>query len=579
MYIDVVPNRNSPPAVLLREAFRSGGKVTKRTVANLSDWPTHKIDALRIVLKTDGPVDVIRRGDFDGFSISRSLPHGHVVATLGAMTRLHISELIGLEPDVCKRVLALIAARILEPQSKLATARAMSDASAHWSLAQVLGLPLTTTSDDLYEAMDAVLERQDDIEKRLVAQHLRDGSLLLYDLTSTYFEGHSCPLAEYGHSRDGKSGLLQVVIGLLCTRDGCPVAVEVFPGSTSDPKSFTAQVKKVREKFGLTNVILVGDRGMITNARIRDDLQDVEGMEWITALRNSSIRTLRDQGAIQLGVFDKQNMAEITSPDFPDERLIVCRNPLLAQERSRKRIELLAVTQTRVEEVQKRVTREKKPLRGKVKIARAVEQALGRHKMGKHFVLSIEDDSFSWKRDEESIKKEAQLDGFYVIRTSVPAQQLSAAEAVAAYKDLATVERAFRTLKGVDLKVRPIHHRLEKRVRSHVFLCMLAYYVEYHMHQWLAPIIFQDDDKDAAAKARIDIVSPAVRSGSAHQKIATKVTQDGMPVHSFHSLIGDLATISLNTITPKDDLPSFTMVTRPTPLQKRAFELMSVAVP
>ena len=299
----------------------------------------------------------------------------------------------------------------------------------------------------------------------------------------------------------------------------------------------------------------------------------------LTALRNSDIKKLRDQGAIQLGVFDKLNMAEIFSPDFPDERLIVCRNPLLAQERTRKRLELLAVTQARLEEVEERVKREMQPLRGNVEIARAVEKALGRHKMGKHFTLSIEDDSFSWTRDELSIEKEAQLDGFYVIRTSVPAQQLSADEAVAAYKDLATVERAFRTLKGVDLKVRPIHHRLEKRVRSHVFLCMLAYYVEYHMRQWLAPIIFQDDDRDAAAMARADIVSPAVRSDSAHHKIASKVTQDGMPVHSFQSLIGDLATISLNTITPKGNLPSFTMVTRPTPLQKRAFELMGVAAP
>jgi transposase len=427
--------------------------------------------------------------------------------------------------------------------------------------------------------MDGALERQDDSEKKLVAQHLRDGSLLLYDLTSTYFEGHSCPLAEYVHSHDGKPGLLQVVVGLLCTREGCPVSVEVFPGNTSDPKSFTAQVEKVRAKFGLTDVIMVGDRGMITSARIRDDLQDVEGMEWITALRNSDIKKLRDQGAIQLGVFDKQNLAEITAPDFPGERLIVCRNPLLAKERSRKRLELLEVTQTRLEEVSQRVTREKRPLRGKVAIARAVERALGRHKMGKHFVLSIDDDSFSWKRDESAITLEAQLDGFYVIRTSVPAQQLSADQAVAAYKDLATVERAFRTLKGVDLKVGPIHHRLEKRVRSHVFLCMLAYYVEYHMRQWLAPIIFQDDDPDSAAKARDDIVSPAVRSDSAHQKIATKVTQDGTPVHSFTSLIWDLATISLNTITPKGNLPSFTMVTRPTPLQKRAFELMSVAAP
>jgi len=373
--------------------------------------------------------------------------------------------------------------------------------------------------------------------------------------------------------------LLQITVRLLCNREGCPVAVEVFPGNTGDPTSFTAQVAKVRERFGLTQVIMVGDRGMITSARIREDLRGVPGMAWITALRNADIRSLRDQGAIQLGIFDTTNMAEISSPDFPDERLIVCRNPLLAAERTRKRNELLETTQMRLEDIQRKVTRAEKPLKGQVAIARAVEKAFGRHKMEKHFIVTIEDASFSWKRNDEEITKEAELDGFYVIRTSVPLQQLSATEAVAAYKDLATVERAFRTMKGLDLKIRPIHHVREDRVRSHVFLCMLAYYVEYHMRCWLAPILFHDDDRESAAAERPDIVTPALRSEKAHHKDATKRTATGGPVHSFHTLLKDLATISLNTLTSTPDVPAFTLVTRSTPVQERAFDLLKVPTP
>jgi hypothetical protein len=579
MFIDVVPNRTSAPAVLLRESWRDKGKVAKRTIANISDWPPEKIEALRVVLKSDGKVDVVQRGGFTGLTITRSLPHGHVAATLGAMTRLKFQDLLGLNPETSKRVFALIAARILDPQPKLAIARALSEESTQWSLARILELPDHTSSDDLYEAMDALVARQGAIEKALARRHLSDGSLLLYDLTSTYFEGHTCPLANYGHSRDGKRGLPQITVGLLCNREGCPVAIEVFPGNTGDPTSFTAQVAKVRERFGLTQVIMVGDRGMITSARIREDLRGAPGMAWITALRNADIRNLRDQGAIQLGIFDTTNLAEISSPDFPDERLIVCRNPLLATERTRKRRELLETTQARLEEIRKKVTRSERPLKGKVAIARAVEKAFGRHKMEKHFIVAIDDASFSWKRDEEKIAKEQELDGFYVVRTSVPVAQLSATEAVAAYKDLATVERAFRTMKSLDLKLRPIHHVREDRVRSHVFLCMLAYYVEYHMRQWLAPILFQEDDRESAAAERADIVSPALRSEKAHQKDASKRTATGGPVHSFHTLLKDLATISLNTLTSTPDVPAFTLVTRPTVVQARAFALLKVPSP
>jgi transposase len=579
MFIDVVPNRSSPPAVLLRESSRENGKVTKRTIANLSDWPEEKIEALRVVLKSDGKVDVVKRGGFTGLTITRSLPHGHVVATLGAMTRLKFQDLLGLNPETSKRVFALIASRILDPQPKLAIARALSEESTQWSLGRILELPEHTSSDDLYDAMDALVARQGSIEKTLAKRHLSDGSLLLYDLTSTYFEGHTCPLATYGHSRDGKRGLLQITVGLLCNREGCPIAVEVFPGNTGDPTSFTAQVAKIRERFGLSQVIMVGDRGMITSARIREDLRGVPGMAWITALRNADIRALRDQGAIQLGIFDTTNLAEISSSAFPDERLIVCRNPLLAAERTRKRNELLDTTQARLEDVQRKVTRAEKPLKGQVAIARAVEKAFGRHKMEKHFIVTIEDESFAWKRNDEKIAKEAELDGFYVIRTSVPLEQLPANEAVAAYKDLATVERAFRTMKGLDLKIRPIHHVREDRVRSHVFLCMLAYYVEYHMRQWLAPILFHDDDRESAAAERADIVTPALRSEKAHQKDASKRTANGAPVHSFHTLLKDLATISLNTLTSTPDVPAFTLVTRPTTVQEQAFALLKVPTP
>lgn len=580
MYVDIVPNRNSPPAVLLREAYREDGKIVKRTIANISDWPMDKVEALRVLLKSNGGMQVVPTGDMP-MDVVRSVPIGHVAAVLGAMQRLDLAGIIGLDGAVGARVQALIAARILDPQSKLATAQGLDAADGGWTqgLSDALGLG-PVEADDLYAAMDALEARQAGIERGLVHRHLQDGSLVLYDLTSTYFHGRTCPLAKLGYSRDGKKGLLQITVGLLCTREGCPVAVEVFEGNSGDPGTFTAQVAKVQERFGLKRVVYVGDRGMITNARIRDDLAGLPGVGWITCLRAPAIQELRDQGAIQLGLFDDQDLAEITSEEYAGERLVVCRNPLLAEERARKRRELLAATEADLTEIAARVRRTKRPLRGEAQIARAVERALSHHKVGKHFTVTITNDTIAWTRNEDDIRSEAELDGFYVIRAKVPDQQTTADELVSTYKGLSAVERAFRTLKGVDLKIRPIHHRLTKRVRGHVLLCMLAYYVEFHLRQWLAPILFHDTDPDEAAAQRASVVAPAQRSDEAKAKDRTKRTPDGMPVHSFPSLMSDLATMARNTIQPRiAGVKPFIKTTLPTPFQRRAFELLQVPIP
>ncbi len=579
MYVDIVPNRDSPPAILLREAWRENGKICKRTVANISDWPMDKALALRALLKSDGGVHVVPVGE-SPLEVTRSVPYGHVAAVLGAITRLEIAEILGLEGQVGQRALALIAARILDPQSKLATAQGLGDESG-WlqELSKTLGLGESVDEDDLYAAMDALEARQPVIEQTLAKRHLHDGSLVLYDLTSTYFHGHSCPIAKMGYSRDGKKGLLQITVGLLCTREGCPVAVEVFPGNSGDPSTFTAQVKKVKDRFGLAHVVYVGDRGMITNARIRDDLADLPGVGWITCLRAPAIQELRDQGAIQLTIFDQQDMAEITSDEYPGERLVVCRNPLLAEERTRKRTELLDATDGELSEISARVMRAKKPLRGAAEIGRAVERALAHHKVGKHYDITITDTTFTWARNQERIEREAELDGFYVIRAKVPQPEMSAADLVATYKGLSAVERAFRTLKGVDLKIRPIYHRLEKRVRAHVLLCMLAYYVEFHMRSWLAPVLFQDDQPDEAKSLRESVVAPAERSTSAQEKASRKRSTENLPVHNFQSLLRDLSTISKNTIQPLvKGAQSFVQITLPTVFQRKAFELLQVPI-
>jgi transposase len=572
MYVAVVPNRSSPPAVLLRESFRQDGKVHNRTVANISSWPPDKIEALRRVLKgataTSAPVNTLQ--------ILRSQPHGHVAATVGSLQKLGLDRLLDSAPSRQRDlVVAMIVARILDPSSKLATARSLDPDTLSNSLGEFLGLQ-KVQDDDLYRAMDWLLERQHNIEDSLAKRHFTEGGLVLYDLTSTYFEGSHCDLAHLGHSRDDKGGKPQIVFGLLTDAAGCPVAVEVFEGNTSDPRTVPAQVKKLRGRFGLKQVVFVGDRGMITSARLREDFTE-DGLSWITALRATSIQKLAADGALQPSLFDIADLAEITDPGYPNERLVACFNPVLSARRAHKRDELLQATEKELEKVAVATRREKRPLRGRHNIGLRAGRVLGRFKMGKHYTLHIEDDSFRYERKPESIDREKKLDGIYVIRTNVKAEAMSAPEVVRGYKQLSNVERAFRSLKTVDLKVRPIHHRMADRVRAHVFLCMLAYYVEWHMRRKLAPLLFEDDDKEAAGQQRDSVVKPARRSPAADSKAGTKHNEEGLPVHSFRSLLADLATLTLNRIQPGDpDLPTFQKLSNPTPIHTEALSLLGV---
>ena len=571
MYIETVPNRNSPPAVLLREGWREGKRVRKRTIANLSAWPAEKINTLRRLLKNEPLVS--RNAAFD---ITRSLPHGHVAAVLGTLKKLRLDRTIaGTASPERQRAIALIAARILDPGSKLATARGLAQATARDSLAETLDIG-DTDENDLYAAMDWLLERQDAIERRLAKRHLADGALVLYDLTSSYLEGRRCPLAKRGHSRDGKRGKLQIEFGLLCDQAGCPVAVEVFDGNTADPMTVGTQIDKLRHRFGLHRVVLVGDRGMLTEARIREDVKPA-GLDWISALRSSAIRELVESGTVQMSLFDETDLVEIRSDAYPGERLMVCRNPLLAAERARKRKDLLQATERLLEPIAAATTREKRRLAGKDKIGLRVGKVVGKCKMAKHFELDIADHSFGYRRNPSSIAREAALDGLHIVRTSLTAAELDAEGTVRAYKRLSAVERAFRSLKTVDLKVRPIFHHAANRVRAHVFLCMLAYYVEWHMRQRLKPLLFDDDDAAAAEAARPSIVAPAEVSASAKNKARRKRTADGLPVHSFRTLLGDLATIAKNRIVARlEGAEPFEVVTRPTALQRKALELLGV---
>jgi len=570
MFIDIVPNRNSRPAVLLRESWREGRKTRKRTVANLTGLPDEAIDALRRALKGEKLIPVE-----GSFTIERSLPHGHVAAVLGTLRRIGLDAVLASRPCVERaRVMAMVAARILAPGSKLATARGMGGESATSTLAGELGVE-GASGEDLYAAMDWLLERQTRIEKKLAARHLQDGTLLLYDVSSSYFEGRTCPLAKFGHSRDEKPGKLQIVFGLLCAPNGCPVAVEVFPGNTSDPATLASAITTVRERFGLRRVILVADRGLATEARIEAELRPVAGLDWISALRAPAIKALRESGDLQLSLFDHRDLAEISSAAFPGERLIVCRNPLLAADRARTRNALLAATEAKLKQIRAAVTRGRNPLSGSDAIGVRLGRVLGRSKMGKHFVCRITDRSFTYERDEASIQEEAALDGFYVVRTSLPASELSAEDTVAAYKALAQVERAFRSQKTVDLRVRPIYHRREPRVRAHVFLCMLAYHVEWHMRRALAPILFDDHDREAARRARSSVVAPAEISAAAKAKKQTRRTEDGLPVQSFQSLLAHLRTLTRNRVRATPAV-AFDQLTQPTPLQQRAFDLLHV---
>jgi hypothetical protein len=573
MYVAKVPNRGSPPAVLLRESYREAGKVKNRTLANLSAWPEAKVDALSRVLKGQpSPA-----ADLDGaFEITRSLPHGHVAAVLGTARRLGLDELIDPAPSRHRDlVTAMAVAQVIAPDSKLAIARGLRDATAASSLGKVLGVGCCD-EDDLYEAMDWLAARQQTIEDALAARHLAGGTLVLYDVSSAAFEGRTCPLGAIGHPKDGVRGRLQIVYGLLTSKDGIPVAIEVFAGNTGDPTTVASQVTKVKDRFGITKVVLVGDRGMLTAARLREDVRP-EGLDWITALRAPQVKKLVRDGDLQLTLFDVQDLAEITSPDFPGERLVACMNPFLETERARKRESLLAATEADLEKIAAACARARRPLRGQDTIAVRADRVLKRRKVGKHFTIAITDDSLSYARNQDSITAEAALDGIYVLRTSVQPGDLEPAEVVSSYKALAQVERAFRAF-NTDLDIRPIRHRTEDRVRAHVFLRMISYYITWHMQARLAPLLFTDDDKPAAQAARQSPVAPAARSPKALAKAATKHTPAAVPVHSFASLLTDLATICLNTIAPADPaLPGFRLVTTPTAVQRQAFDLLGIS--
>jgi hypothetical protein len=567
MYIELVPNRSSPPAILLREGWRDGKKTRKRTLANLSDWPPHKIDLFRRLLRDEMLVSPAAL-----FDTERTLPHGHVEAVLGTIRKIGLETVIAAkrsrERDL---VVAMIAERLLHPCSKLATTRLWHTTT----LAEELGVA-DADEDDLYAAMDWLRARQDRIEQKLAARHLREGAVVLYDVSSSYYEGRTCPLARFGHDRDGHTGRPIIVYGVLTDGDGRPIAVSVYPGNTADPTTVRDQVDLLRTRFGLVRLVLVGDRGMLTQPQI-DLLKTAPGLGWITALTSVAIRKLVTQGALQLSLFDHQHLAEISSPDFPGERLMACYNPVLAQERSRKRQALLEATEQGLTKLARDVARRTKtPLAASV-IGLKAGKILERHKVGKHYQLTIGDGTFQWIRRDEAIAAEAKLDGIYVIRTSEPAEPFSAADTVRTYKSLSQVERAFRCLKGIDVLVRPIRHRTEARVPAHIFLCVLAYYVEWHMRRALAPMLFEDEDLPAD-RPRRDPVLPAQPSASAKAKKATHTTPDGLPVHSFESLIAELASRARNTYRLKSDDSqlTFKQIPAPTPIQRRAYELLGL---
>ena len=571
MYITRVPNRASPPAVLLRESYREGGKVKNRTVANLSSWPEAKVEALARALKGLPPAGL------EGMvEVARSLPHGHVAAVLGTIGELGLEELIDPEPSRQRDlVTAMAVAQVTGPGSKLAIARGLREATAASSLGEVLHLG-GCDEDDLYGAMDWLAARQDRIEDALAARHLAGGTLVLYDVSSAAFEGRTCPLGAIGHPKDGVRGRLQIVYGLLTSTGGVPVAIEVFKGNTGDPKTVAAQVAKVKDRFALSRVVLVGDRGMLTAARLREDIRPA-GLDWITALRAPQVKALVRDGALQLELFDQMDLAEISSPDYPGERLVACKNPFLEAERARKRESLLTATEADLAKIAAAAARERRPLRGADTIALRADRVLRRRKVAKHFTTSISDEHFSYARNEDSIAAEAALDGIYVLRTSVSAGDLDSGEVVSSYKALAHVERAFRAF-NTDLDIRPIRHRTETRVRAHVFLRMISYYITWHMQARLAPILFTDDDKPTAQATRPSPVAPAARSPRALAKAAAKHTEGNLPVHSFDSLLTDLATICLNQIQPTDPaLPAFRLITTPTPLQRHALDLLGAS--
>lgn len=582
MFITTIPNRNSKPAVLLREGYRENGKVKMRTLANLSSLPPEKIEALKAALKGEAvAADPV---------VEASLPHGHVLAVTHTMDKLGLPKLLfGRRHRMRDLALALVAGRVIEPGSKLSLAQSLVKGAEHHSLGEVLGLgelgkaidpehPESSQekrgAGELYAAMDWLLERQAKVEEALARRHLTGGCTVLYDLSSSYFEGRTCPLARFGHSRDHRKDRPQVQYGLLCSDEGIPVAIEVVEGNLGDSRTIPAQVERLRERFGLDRVVVVGDRGMVTAARIREDLAPI-GYDWITALVHRSIQPLVEAKVITPSLFDQRGLGEITHPDYPGERLIACHNPIMAEERARKREELLALTEKALQKVEEACRREKKPLTGRTEIGLKTGAALARFRMGKYFSIRVHDHGMSWHRKLEALAREAAMDGIYVIRTSVPKETMDAEKAVLAYKGLSRVERAFRSLKSVDLQVRPIYHRLEDRVKAHLFICMLAYYIEWHLRRDWASLLYTDE----MGSRRETPVSPVQPSDSGRLKKQRAHTTDGLPLQSFHGLMKSLAALSLNRIRVGKEGPLFTRISRPTPLQARALSLIGVVTP
>lgn len=576
-HVEVIPNRKSPPAILFREAWREGKKIRRRTISNLTGMPQVIIDGIRAMLKGG----VVCRDITDAFPIKRTLPHGHVAAVLATAKKLGFDRILHRRSSRMRELaLGAIVMRVLYPGSKLATSRGLSAETAGTTLGTIMGLGEVTGNETL-SMLDWLVGRQKWIERSLANRHLKVGALVLYDVTSSYVEGRKCSLAAFGYNRDRKKGKKQIVYGLLCSAEGCPVAVEVFAGNTGDPTTVRSQVARIRKRFGIDKVVLVGDRGMITTARIREDLEPC-GLDWVSALKTKDIRKLLGnsgggEAALRPEVLVPDGVGEVVSPEFPGERLIVCLNPRLREQRARKREELLEDTERILDGVRKAVRRPGSRLRGAERINRRVGREANRRKVEKHFDITVTDDDVVWSRNEGKIRAEARLDGIYIIRTSVANSQLGAEQAVSAYKALCRVERAFRSMKSSSLRIRPLYVYSENHVRGHVLLCMLAYYVEWHLRRLLAPLLFEDDDWEGAEAKRATAVHEAVVSDRAREKSDTKKTPEGLCVHSFTTLMDDLATLSLNEVTlPGNPDHRFSVMTEPTVLQQRAFELLGV---
>ncbi|MDJ0671390.1 MAG: IS1634 family transposase [Microcystis sp. M53598_WE2] len=574
MYIEKVPNRNSPPAVLLRESYREGEQVKKRTLANLSKLPDDIIDNLKLALK--GATLSMTEGIPNHFEVIRSLPHGHVMAILETIKKLGLDKIISEKSSRIRNlVVAMIVARIINPKSKLATARGFNSETCSQSLGQLLDLE-KADEDELYNALDWLLEKQDKIEKHLALKHLESGTLVLYDVTSTYLEGNGCELGKYGDNRDKKKGKTQIVFGLLCSAKGCPIAVEVFEGNTSDGATLSGQIEKVRKGWGIENVVWVSDRGILTNSKIKELVKPLEGLDYITGLTKPQIRKLAEVEVIQLGLFEQVNLVEFESEDYPDERLIACRNPFIAQKNQLQREALLEAVEKELDLIVQATQREKRALKGQDKIALRVGKVLHQFKVNKYYNLEITEEGFSYQRKLELIAQETALDGVYVLRTSLESTLMDAATTVKAYKSLSQVEEAFRCYKSIDLKVRPIYHYKGDRVKAHIFLCMLAYYVEWHLKQCLAPLLFEDEEIDDSS---LNVIK-ASRSESVQSKERKKRNQENFPVHSFRTLLEDLGTICLNTVecTIREGSYRFSKITRPTQLQQKALDLLGVSL-